>query len=109
MAAGLLAPLLSAHPQTCIFLTLGFAQLAVALALRSPVGRRTWRQRGLEVAVAVSVLLQLMGVYLPALNELLGTRPLPYPALLVGLVLAALPALLVLLVRVTPARVPVPR
>ena len=109
MAAGLLAPLLSAHPQTCIFLTLGFAQLAVALALRSPVGRRTWRQRGLEVAVAVSVLLQLMGVYVPALNELLGTRPLPYPALLVGLALAVLPALLVLLVRVMPARAPAPR
>ncbi|HET7357274.1 MAG TPA: cation-transporting P-type ATPase [Nocardioidaceae bacterium] len=109
MTAGILAPLLAAHPQTCIFLTIGLGQLGVALALRTPAGPRTWRQRGLEAAVAASVLLQLMGVYLPALNGLLGTRPLPYPALLVGAALAVVPGLLLKVGRVTRGRGPAPR
>ena len=101
LAAGILAPLLAAHPQSSIFLTLGLAQLGVALALRSPVGRRTWRQRGLDAAVAASVVLQVMGVYVPALNGLLGTHPLPYPVLLVALGLAVGPGLLLKVGRLT--------
>ncbi len=95
LAAAVLAPRLEAHAQTCVFLTLGFGQLTVALALRARVGRRTWRQRGLEAAVGASVALQLLGAYAPALNELLGTRPVPAPALAVTVGLAVLPGALV--------------
>jgi Ca2+-transporting ATPase len=92
VALPLSAPL-HAHPQTFVFSILGFAQLAVALALRARVGRRHWSQRALEAAVSASLALQLLGVYLPLLNELLGTRPLPYAALGVAVGLSAGPAL----------------
>jgi Ca2+-transporting ATPase len=92
VALPLSAPL-HAHPQTFVFSILGFAQLAVALALRARVGRRHWSQRALEAAVSASLALQLLGIYLPRLNELLGTRPLPYAALGVAVGLSAGPAL----------------
>jgi Ca2+-transporting ATPase len=93
-AGGFWAEWHEAHVQTAIFVTLGMAQLGVALALRVPV-RRSWRQRGLELAVLGAAALQLAGVYLPVLQELLGTRALPGLTLGQLLLLAAVPGVLV--------------
>jgi P-type Ca2+ transporter type 2C len=82
------------HVQTAIFVTLGMAQLGVALALRVRV-HRTWRQRSLELAILGAAVLQLLAVYVPVLQELLGTRSLPAQALGQLLVLAAVPGVLV--------------
>jgi Ca2+-transporting ATPase len=61
--------------QTMAFLTLGATQLAVALGSRARPGTLT--NPFLLVAVAVAFLLQVAGVYLPPLQELLGTQSLP--------------------------------
>jgi len=82
------------HVQTAIFMTLGMAQLGVALALRIP-GRRAWRQRGLELAVLSAALLQLAAVYLRPLQELLGTEWVALSELAVLLLMAAVPGVLV--------------
>jgi Ca2+-transporting ATPase len=98
-AAGLWADARGAHVQTAVFLTLGLAQLSVAWALRSP-GPRPWpRGRGVEISVLGAAALQLAAVYVPWLNELLGTRPPQLDALLAPVLLAAVPGLLVWLGR----------
>ena len=61
--------------QTMIFLALTCLQLGVALGLR-PV-QLTRQNPLLPVAVAGSFLLALAGVYLPVLQDLLGTTALP--------------------------------
>jgi Ca2+-transporting ATPase len=61
--------------QTMIFLALTCLQLGVALGLR-PV-QLTKQNPLLPAAVAGSFLLALAGVYLPVLQDLLGTSPLP--------------------------------
>jgi Ca2+-transporting ATPase len=98
LAAGLGAHAAGWHVQSAVFLTLGAAQLGVALALRAPAtaGRRH-RLRPLDQAVLGALALQLAGVYLPPLQRLLGTHALgPVPAL-TTLALALLPGLVVLL------------
>jgi Ca2+-transporting ATPase len=98
-AAGLWADARAAHVQTAVFLTLGLAQLSVAWALRSP-GPRPWpRGRGVEISVLGAAALQFAAVYVPWLNELLGTRPPQAGALVVPVLLAAVPGLLVWLGR----------
>jgi Ca2+-transporting ATPase len=81
--------------QTCVFLTLGLAQLGVALALRRrsprPGGRRG-RPRFLDVAVAGAVALQLAGVYLPPVRTLLGTEAVGATELAVATMAALIPA-----------------
>jgi P-type Ca2+ transporter type 2C len=89
LVAGLWIAALDGPVQSAVFVTLGLAQLGVALALRAPVAHRTIRQRGVETAVALAVVLQLAGLYLSPLQGLLGTEPLA-PATLVVLVLLAL-------------------
>jgi len=61
--------------QTMIFLALTCLQLGVAVGIR-PV-QVTRANPLLPVAVAGSFLLALAGVYVPVLQELLGTSPLP--------------------------------
>jgi Ca2+-transporting ATPase len=95
IAAGLLAPRLEAQVQTCVFVALGAGQLSVAWALRSRVRPRAIRDRSVEVAVVSALVLQLVAVYLPLLNELLRTQPLPARALLVVLAIGAVPGLAV--------------
>jgi hypothetical protein len=52
------------------------------------------------VAVLGALALQVLAVYLPALNELLGTEPLPLPVLGTAFALAVVPGVAVrLLVR----------
>jgi Ca2+-transporting ATPase len=95
LGAGLWADSVGWHVQTSIFLTLGLAQLGVALALRTPRPHRSLSQRGLEAAVVGAALLQVAGVFLPSLQSLLGTRPVGLEELVVLTALAAVPGLLV--------------
>ena len=85
--------------QSAVFVTLGLAQLGIALALRAPVAHRTLRQRGLETAVALAVLLQLAGLYLTPLQGLLGTAPLDLPILAGLVLLAAVPGIVMVVAR----------
>ena len=97
LVAGLLAP--TAEMQTWVFLTLGLAQLGLALAIRAPRVGLARRSRGLEAAVALAVVLQVLAVTWAPLQELLGTRAIaPSDALLlVGL--SALPGVVIALQR----------
>ena len=61
--------------QSMAFFALGTTQLAVALGSRARPGTRA--NPMLLVAVAGALALQLAGLYLPLLQELLGTQPLP--------------------------------
>jgi len=60
--------------QSMAFFALGTTQLAVALASRACPGTR--HNPLLLAAVAGALLLQLAGLYLPPLQDLLGTKPL---------------------------------
>ncbi|WP_062436698.1 cation-translocating P-type ATPase [Herbidospora daliensis] len=60
--------------QSMAFLALGTAQLGVALGSRTRPGTRA--NPLLPVAVAGAFALQLAGLYLPPLRDLLGTQPL---------------------------------
>jgi Ca2+-transporting ATPase len=82
--------------QSMVFVVLGLAQLGVAIAVRA---RRTpggERNPGLAAAIALSALLQLAGVLVPPLRELLGTQFLPAPDLLWCVVAACVPAVLLM-------------
>ena len=95
LVAGLLAHAQGEHVQTWVFLTLGLAQLGVALALRAPRGDAGWRGRGLEAAVAGAALLQVGGVLFEPLRGLLGTEPVTGPVFLLLLGLSVVPGLLI--------------
>ncbi|NYD43679.1 Ca2+-transporting ATPase [Nocardioides panaciterrulae] len=95
LGVGLWAHAVGWHVQSTVFLTLGVAQLGVALALRAP-GRRPLL-RPLDYAVLGALLLQLGGVYLPVLRQLLGTQALAPAAAAAALGLAVVPGLAVLL------------
>ena len=65
----------SGHPwQTMAFVSLGATQLAVAVGSRARPG--TWANPMLLIAVAGALGLQVVGVYLPPLQHLLGTQSL---------------------------------
>lgn len=79
------------------FATIAFAELALVFSLRSPV-RAAWeasRNLYLVGSVVLSAALVLVAVYLPALNEPLGTVPLGVPELGLVTVLALVPFLCV--------------
>jgi Ca2+-transporting ATPase len=95
LVAGLLAQAQGEHVQSWVFLTLGLAQLGVALALRAPRKGVGWRGRGLEIAVLGAAVLQVGGVLLPPLRSLLGTEPVAAPDFLVLLALSVVPGLLI--------------
>jgi P-type Ca2+ transporter type 2C len=95
LVAGLLAHAQGEHVQTWVFLTLGLAQLGVALALRAPRGDAGWRGRGLEVAVAGAALLQVGGVLFEPLRTLLGTEPVTGSVFLMLLGLSVVPGLVI--------------
>ena len=82
LAAGLWAISRDTAWQTMVFLTLGFSQLGVAVALRARP--RTWANPFLIVAVVAAGLLQLAGVYVPVLAGVLETHPVPLPDLAVA-------------------------
>ena len=94
LGAGLWAHAVGWHVQSTVFLTLGVAQLGVALALRAP--GRTPLLRPLDYAVLGALLLQLAGIYLPVLRSLLGTEVLGPAAAAAAVGLAVVPGLAVL-------------
>jgi P-type Ca2+ transporter type 2C len=63
--------------QSMLFLTLATAQLGVAIGVRARPG--TWQNPFLLLAVAGAFGLQVLAVYLPPLQELLGTTSLALP------------------------------
>jgi Ca2+-transporting ATPase len=106
LGAGLVAHHTERPWQSVVFVVLGLAQLGVALAVRTA---RTRGERdgnpALLVAVAVSAVLQVAGVLVPALRTLLGTQPLSMMDLLMCAAISVLPGLgLWLSRRVTSAR-----
>jgi P-type Ca2+ transporter type 2C len=74
--------------QSMAFFTLGAAQLGAAVGSRSRPG--TGANPMLLVAVASALVLQLAGLYLPPLRELLGTRPLTGADLAIVIALSTL-------------------
>jgi Ca2+-transporting ATPase len=74
--------------QSMVFLTLGVTQLGVALGVRARAG--TTANPFLLVAVAAAFALQVAGLYLPPLRDLLGTQPLPLTDLVIVCVTAVL-------------------
>ncbi len=80
--------------QSMVFLTLGLAQLGVALAVRAP-RRPGVSNRWLGLAVALSVVLMLAGLYVGPLRTLLGTEPVSGVPLAVAVVAAVVPGLVV--------------
>jgi Ca2+-transporting ATPase len=99
LGAGVVAHQLGRPWQSMVFVVLGLAQLGVALAVRAPRRRGGPGNRALPVAVAVSAALQLAGVLLPPLRELLGTEPLSMLDLLGAAAVATLPGLGLVLAR----------
>jgi Ca2+-transporting ATPase len=87
--------------QTAVFLTLGLAQLGVALALRSS----SPGLRFLDTAVACALALHIAAVYLPPLATFLGTVPLPFSDAAIITIAASFPALAV---RISEHRSPLP-
>jgi len=83
----------SAHWQTMVFTVLTLSQMGHALAIRSE--RRSLFQIGLTSnmallgAVALTFVLQLMVIYLPALNPIFKTAPLSLGELVFCLVLSS--------------------
>jgi Ca2+-transporting ATPase len=104
LTAGWLAYRSGGPLQTVVFLTLGLGQLGVALALRAPRGKGSWRDRGLELSVLAAGACQVAGVLVPGLRDLLGTEALASLDLLVLLVAAGVPGLFVATGRVLARR-----
>lgn len=89
LGAGVLA-MRSGWPwQSMVFVTLGLAQLGVALAVRSTAAG--WRNPGLLGALALSALAQIAAVAWQPLRGLLGTQPLTLTQLGVCALMAILP------------------
>ncbi|RZT77771.1 Ca2+-transporting ATPase [Micromonospora violae] len=100
LGAGVFAAYRDLPWQSVVFVVLGLAQLGVALAVRAPrpAGTRSGNP-GLLVAVAVSALLQVGGVLLAPLRDLLGTEPLAPSVLLACAAVSVLPGLVLRLTR----------
>lgn len=81
--------------QTMVFLSLGLAQLWLALALRAPRAGAGWRARGLEGAVAGAALLLVAAAMWAPLRDLLDTTAVSTPQLVLVVALAAAPATVV--------------
>jgi Ca2+-transporting ATPase len=97
LAAGVTAHQLGRPWQSVVFVVLGLAQLGVALAVRAPREPGSRRNLALLAAVALSAVLQLAGVLLPPLRELLGTESLATVELLGCAAVATLPGALLVL------------
>jgi Ca2+-transporting ATPase len=85
--------------QSMAFVTLGLAQLGVALAVRAPRQPGRPGNPSLGIAVAASAVLQVAGVALEPLRSLLGTAPLSATQLGVCLAAAVVPGGLLVLLR----------
>jgi Ca2+-transporting ATPase len=99
IVAGLLAGAGTSALQSGVFLTLGLSQLAVGFALRAPRRGVGWRERGLELALALAALLQVAAVTWSPLCDFLGTEQVSPTDFLVFAGLAIVPGLVVALGR----------
>jgi Ca2+-transporting ATPase len=84
----------STHWQTMVFTVLTFSQLAHVLAIRSE-SESLWRQRMFSNAplmgsVLLTVMLQLLVIYLPILNTIFNTQPLSLAELLICILLSSI-------------------
>ena len=83
----------SAHWQTMVFTVLTLSQLAHVLAIRSEkeslfvIG--LFSNRPMAATIALTFLLQLSTIYVPALNEIFSTQPLTAGELAICLVLSS--------------------
>ena len=75
--------------QSVVFVVLGLSQLGVALAVRA----RGTGNPALFAAMAVSAVLQVAGVLVPVLRDVLGTEPLTVTELLSCAAVSVLPGL----------------
>jgi len=99
LAAGAVTHLLGGAWQSVVFVVLGLGQLGVALAVRARRVPGGDRNPSLLAAVALSAVLQVAGVLVGPLRELLGTAPLTGAQLLACVAVAAVPGLVVALTR----------
>ncbi|GGN84678.1 ATPase [Actinoplanes lobatus] len=79
--------------QTVVFVVLGLAQLGVAMAVRSRRVRGGPGNPALIAAVVISAVLQIAGVLVPVLRELLGTEALTAAELLACAAVSVLPGI----------------
>ncbi len=99
LVAGVVAHEMGRPWQSVVFVTLGLAQLGVALAVRAPRVRRGPRNPGLAAAVGLSAVLQIAGVLFPPLRNLLGTEALTWVDLVACTAVAAVPASVLVVAR----------
>jgi Ca2+-transporting ATPase len=99
LAAGVVAHEAGRPWQSVMFVTLGLAQLGVALAVRANAAPTARRNRSLLAAVALSGALQIAGVLTEPLRVLLGTEPLTVVELLGCALIGILPGLALRLLR----------
>jgi Ca2+-transporting ATPase len=97
LAAGVVADALDRPWQSIVFVVLGLGQLGIALAVRVPRRPGGPRNPALLAAVALSAVLQVAGVLVPPLRDLLGTDPLTALDLLACAAVAAVPGLAIFL------------
>jgi Ca2+-transporting ATPase len=97
LAAGVVADSLDRPWQSIVFTVLGLGQLGIALAVRAQRRPGGPRNPALLAAVALSAVLQLAGVLVPPLRDLLGTEPLTALDMLACAAVAALPGLAIFL------------
>jgi Ca2+-transporting ATPase len=95
LAAAVGASALDRPWQSVAFVVLGLGQLGIALAVRAPRRAGGGRNHALTAAVAVSALMQLAGVLVPPLRDLLGTEYLSAAGLAACAAVATLPGLAV--------------
>ena len=84
----------STHWQTMVFTVLTFSQLAHVLAIRSEseslLRQRMFSNPPLMGAVLLTVILQLLVIYLPVLNSIFKTQPLSSSELLICFMLSSI-------------------
>ena len=104
LTAGVAAHALGGASQSVVFVVLGLGQLGVAIAVRARRMPGGDRNRSLLAAVALSAVLQVAGVLVAPLRELLGTAPLTAAQLLGCVAVASVPGLTVALARTVAGR-----
>lgn len=85
--------------QSMIFISLGVAQLGVALAVRAPRPHGQSRLRFLDLAVLGALILQIIPLYVAPLRQLLRVEPLSPRDLLVTAALSLIPGAVLALTR----------
>lgn len=99
VCSGLWAQRTGEQVQACVFLTLGLAQLGVALGLRAPRHGADLSSRALELAVLLAAGLQVLPLVWSPAGQLLGIGPVGPVAASVALALAALPGIALTVLR----------